>query len=383
MQGGTFTITNPGIFGALFGLPIINQPQVAILGVGAIEKRAVVIDDAIAIRPMCYLTLGYDHRLVDGADADQFLADVKERLEKLRRAQCDSKRTEARAHGETVESARAARAVRASLVARHGSRTPRRWTPEALVEERKAGAIPDTLLLLEHPPSSRSASKQRRPHAHPRDAGGARARAASSVFETGRGGDVTYHGPGQLVGYPILDLKPDRHDVHRYVRDLEEVMIRMCADFGVEAGRVTGLTGAWVGGRKIGAIGVRISRWITSHGFAFNVTTDLPFLDLIVPCGIADKGVTSLEAESGPHVGRPMRWSDAFVESFVSRSSNGAPVELGTITITIPDQIETEVKVGLGRVPMRFVRGQSIPGRRADVGSVLAPPPTGSPMARG
>ena len=115
------------------------------------------------------------------------------------------------------------------------------------------------------------------------------------LFETGRGGDVTYHGPGQVVGYPILDLSPDRRDVHRYVRDLEQVMIDACSDFGVAAERVHGLTGVWVGRDKVGAIGVRPSRWVTSHGFAFNVSTDLAAFDLIVPCGIRDRGVTSLE----------------------------------------------------------------------------------------
>jgi len=114
------------------------------------------------------------------------------------------------------------------------------------------------------------------------------------VHETGRGGDVTYHGPGQLVGYPIISLRPDRCDVHRYVRDIEEVLIRTVADFGIVGLRISGLTGVWVGNEKIGAIGVRIARWITSHGFALNVNTDLSYFRMIVPCGITGKGVTSL-----------------------------------------------------------------------------------------
>jgi lipoyl(octanoyl) transferase len=168
-----------------------------------------------------------------------------------------------------------------------------------LVDERKAGRIPDQLLLLQHPPVITLGVKARGDRSHVLATPDALVRAGVDFFETGRGGDVTYHGPGQLVGYPIIDLRPDRCDVHRYVRDLEEVMIAMAGAFGVSAGRVPGLTGAWVGDRKLAAIGVRIARWVTSHGFAFNVATDLDHFKLIVPCGISDKGVTSLDVLAG------------------------------------------------------------------------------------
>jgi lipoyl(octanoyl) transferase len=172
----------------------------------------------------------------------------------------------------------------------------------ALVEDRRAGRTGDVLLLLEHPHvitlGSRSDAARSNVLASPerlRELG-------VELFETGRGGDVTYHGPGQLVAYPILDLKPDRADVHLYVRRLEDVMIRVSRRFGVEAGRIEGLTGTWVGGSKIGAIGVRISRWITSHGLAYNVASDLDYFNLIVPCGIRGHGVTSLTRELGRDV---------------------------------------------------------------------------------
>jgi len=174
----------------------------------------------------------------------------------------------------------------------------------ALVEERKAGAIDDQLLLVEHPHVLTLGVRGDGGRSHILASAGALAARGVEVHEAGRGGDITYHGPGQIVGYPIVDLKPDRQDVHRYVRDIEEVLIRTAAEYGVEAGRVEGLTGVWVGREKLAAIGVRISRWVTSHGFAFNVTTDLDYFTLIVPCGIADRGVTSLDRLLGRAVDR-------------------------------------------------------------------------------
>ena len=171
-----------------------------------------------------------------------------------------------------------------------------------LVEERRAGRIGDVLLLVEHPHVLTLGVRGDGGRSHIIAPAERLAALDVAVHETGRGGDITYHGPGQLVGYPIIDLKPDRCDVHRYVRDLEEVLIRVATDYGIAAERVTGLTGVWVNGEKLAAIGVRIARWITSHGFALNVSTDLDFFKLIVPCGIADRGVTSLAAL----LGRPL-----------------------------------------------------------------------------
>ena len=154
-----------------------------------------------------------------------------------------------------------------------------------------SGDAPDTLLLVEHPHTytigRRGQSQDILASRELLEARGV------TVFETNRGGKITYHGPGQLVGYPIVNLNPDRRDVHQYVRDLEEVLIRALADFGVPSFRVEGLTGVHTEQGKIAAIGVHIARWVTTHGFALNVTTDLSYFDLIIAC--EGEPVTSLE----------------------------------------------------------------------------------------
>ena len=194
-----------------------------------------------------------------------------------------------------------------------------------LVDERKAGTIPDQLLLLEHPPVITLGARLRGDRSHVLAPAETLDAEGIELVEAGRGGDVTYHGPGQLVGYPILDLSPDRRDVHRYVRDLEQVMIDAAAAFGITAGRVAGLTGAWVRDEKLAAIGVRVSRWVTSHGFALNISTDLSHFDYIVPCGLHDRGVTSL----GRLLGRTLprgEVEDAVVRAF-SAAFGRTPVE--------------------------------------------------------
>lgn len=195
------------------------------------------------------------------------------------------------------------------------------------VAARKAGNIPDLLLLCEHPHVITLGRGGKMEHLRASDE--MLRRMGVSFFETNRGGDITYHGPGQLVGYPILNLGEIRRDVGWYVRSLEEAMIRATAEFGIASRRVTGRTGVWVdaagagqeGNRevkelgevkevqekldeeKLAAIGVHISRWVTSHGFAYNVSTDLQYFNLIVPCGIAGKRATSLEKMLGGRVG--------------------------------------------------------------------------------
>lgn len=164
---------------------------------------------------------------------------------------------------------------------------------EELVIQRRAGEVPDQLLLLEHPHVITVGSSSQQNHvllsAEEREARGIQ------LFEVGRGGDVTYHGPGQLVGYPILSLSPHRKDLHRYLRDLEEVILLTLGRFGISAAREEGLTGVWAPEGKLAAMGVRVSSgWITSHGFALNVDPEMSFFSTIIPCGIQDRSVSSM-----------------------------------------------------------------------------------------
>lgn len=186
-------------------------------------------------------------------------------------------------------------------------------TQRAAARARIAGDIAeDLLLLVEHPPVvtlGRSAKD-----AHLLASPQLLAARGVEVFEVERGGDVTFHGPGQLVGYPIIDLKRHRRDLHWYLRQVEEALIRALAGYGIEGERNTGFTGVWTGGRKIASIGVHARDWVTWHGFALNVSTDLAFFDLIVPCGISGVTMTSIERETGRQA--PMEG----VEQAVSRA---------------------------------------------------------------
>jgi lipoyl(octanoyl) transferase len=162
-----------------------------------------------------------------------------------------------------------------------------------LVARRQQGLIPDQLLLLEHPHVITLGRNGKAANLLASDE--VLSRAGIAFYPTDRGGDVTYHGPGQLVGYPILDLREWQRDVGAYVRAVEQAIIDTLADYGISAGRIPKLTGVWVDDRKIAAIGVHISRWVTSHGFALNVSTDLSYFQYIVPCGLT-KPVTSMAA---------------------------------------------------------------------------------------
>jgi len=207
-----------------------------------------------------------------------------------------------------------------------------------LVARRKAGEINDRLLFVEHPHvvSMGRNAREQNILASPEML----AQKGIECWETDRGGDVTYHGPGQIVCYPILDLTEWKRDVLAYVRALEQVMIDAVAEFGVSAGRVTGATGVWVGGEKLGAIGVHLSRWVTSHGFALNVSTDLDYFGYIIPCGLT-KPVTSMrrllgEAPPASDVKRALvgRFGDVFGAAMTERpiaagDDSGAPQRAG------------------------------------------------------
>ena len=217
---------------------------------------------------------------------------------------------------------------------------------ERLVEGRRQGRNDDTLVLLEHPPVI-TLGRGSDP-AHVLLDAEHLARRGIELHEIGRGGDVTYHGPGQLVGYPVIRLEGAEKDAHAYLRNLERGLIGIAAHYGIEAGRIDGLTGIWVGDEKLGAIGVRLSTgWITSHGFALNVTTDLGGFSSIVPCGIRGRGVTSLA--------RLLGWSPPLVEVAevarreISRALNRQAGSLGDVpSLPAGESWEPEASVRQG-----------------------------------
>lgn len=208
-----------------------------------------------------------------------------------------------------------------------------------LVEARKARTVPDLVLFCEHPHVITLGRNGKRENL----LAGNRLLAQMNVefHSTNRGGDITYHGPGQVVGYPILDLAEHRRDVRWYVEQLEETMIRTSADYGVAARRIGGRHGIWVdtpaGEEKLGAIGVHLSRWVTSHGFAYNVSTDLRFFDLIVPCGISGRRATSLERLLGQAADKVVargrleaHFADVFERNLVRVPLAGVKREIGS-----------------------------------------------------
>jgi len=230
---------------------------------------------------------------------------------------------------------------------------------QKLVQARKEGAIPDVLLLCEHPHVITLGRNGR----------GENLLAPNHLLAemnvefqpTDRGGDITYHGPGQVVGYPILDLAEHRRDVRWYVNQLEEVMIRSTADFGLVAKRVEGQHGVWIGleasgaEEKLGALGVHLSRWVTSHGFAYNVSTDLRYFDLIVPCGIAGKLATSLERALGRNLGSQevtqtliLHFGQVFERSMISVSTSELEKALTRYEFSTGTHVRDRVNVAAG-----------------------------------
>jgi len=199
----------------------------------------------------------------------------------------------------------------------------------SLLEKRKKGDIEDTLLLVEHPPTFTTGRGGKSEHLlKSRE----ELKKKGIHFEViSRGGDITFHGPGQLVGYPILNLKKHNNDVHKYLRNLEEVIILALSDFGIKGERLKGITGVWVKGEKITSIGVGIKKWITYHGFALNVNTDLSYFDMIVPCGIQGVKITSLKKLSGNEQDIDMSKAE---ESIINAFSEVFNRRLGAIVST-------------------------------------------------
>jgi lipoate-protein ligase B len=166
---------------------------------------------------------------------------------------------------------------------------------KSIFNKRLSGEIPDTFFMLEHPHTYTLGKVAEKENLISND--DQLKELGISVYEIDRGGDITYHGPGQIVGYPIINLKDWKEDTHEYLRGLEEIIIQTCSHYGISSERNSKYTGVWIGNRKIAAIGIKVSRWITMHGFAFNVNTDLNYFGGIIPCGIKDKDVTSLQRE--------------------------------------------------------------------------------------
>ncbi len=194
---------------------------------------------------------------------------------------------------------------------------------QELAAARRAGRIPDTVVLLQHPHTYTIGRSGTRDHVFLTER--ELADRGITCLEVDRGGDVTYHGPGQLVGYPILGLGPTP-DVGRYLRLLEGSLIDVLADFGIASDRLSGYTGVWIGNRKIAAIGVKVAQGVTTHGFALNVTTDLSYFSHILPCGIPDKGITSMALELGDRVPAMVDVEDAFLTEFQARIEATGPV---------------------------------------------------------
>ncbi|MFQ5799419.1 MAG: lipoyl(octanoyl) transferase LipB [Bacteroidota bacterium] len=204
------------------------------------------------------------------------------------------------------------------------------------------GNIPDVLILTEHRHVYTLGKSANDNHLLAKEE--ELKRRGVDVYQIDRGGDVTYHGPGQIVGYPILDLKDYYLDVHRYLRDLEEVIIRTLRASGIDGARVEGMTGVWVGGDKVAAIGIKVSRWVTMHGFAFNVNTDLSYFERIIPCGIFHKGVTSLQQVLGRAVDIQLVRANllrSFEEVFAVQTK---PISVSALSVLLDSQLKKETE---------------------------------------